>query len=82
MYNLLQTHQNLLISMLKLINFECSLIMVALRLVYQVRNFVKLKKIRKSEKNTEVGGWVKPQLGFFFCVVFFVVHVLKKKKIG
>ena len=24
-----------------------------------------IKKIQKSEKNSEVGGWVKPQLGFF-----------------
>ena len=45
----------------------------------QFRGFVKLKKIKKSEKNS--GGWVKPQLGFFFlgnnffcvCVLFFVV---------
>ena len=29
-----------------------------------VRGFVKLKKFPKSEKNSEVGGWVKPQLGF------------------
>ena len=47
--------------------------------------FVKLKKVQKSEKNSEVGGWVKPQLRFFFfnivffCVVFVVEHVSKKK---
>ena len=45
-----------------------------------LRGFVKLKKIQKSEKNSEVGGWLKPQLGllffseilcfFYFCVVF------------
>ena len=34
--------------------------------------FVKLKKIQNSEKNSEVGGWVKPQLGFFFWVEIFV----------
>ena len=52
-----------------------------------MRVFVKFKQIQKSEKNTEVGGWVKPQLGilFFwkFCVLcgFFVVvvHVFQKK---
>ena len=51
-----------------------------------VRGFVKLKKIQKSEKNSEVGAWVKPQLGFLFflkycvfCDIFFVVHVSKKK---
>ena len=52
--------------------------------------FVKLKKIQKSEKNSEVGGWVKPQLGFLFfweILCFFVFFVLfscfkmfKKKK--
>ena len=31
-----------------------------------LRDFVKLNKIKKSEKNAEVGGWVKHQLGFFF----------------
>ena len=38
-----------------------------------LRGFVKFKKIKKSEKNSEVGGWVKSQLGFFFfrnCVFF------------
>ena len=29
----------------------------------QLRGFVKLKKFQKSEKNSEVGGWVKPQIG-------------------
>ena len=38
-----------------------------------LRGFVKLKKFKKSEKNSEVGGWVKPQLGFQF---FFVNDVL------
>ena len=48
----------------------------------KLRGFVKLKKFQKSEKNSEMDGWVKPQLGLlffgnivFFCVVFFVVHV-------
>ena len=45
-----------------------------------VRGFVKLKKIQKSLKNSEVGGWVKPQLESVFLggnfVLFFVVtHV-------
>ena len=31
--------------------------------VTTLRGFVKLKKIHKSEKNSEVGGWVRPQLG-------------------
>ena len=53
-----------------------------------MRGFVKLKKIQKSEKNSEVGGWVKPQLGIlfflilcFFVLFFVVLHVSKKKKI-
>ena len=29
-----------------------------------LRGFVKLKKFQKSKENSEVGGWVKPQLGF------------------
>ena len=32
---------------------------------------VKLEKIPKSEKNSEVGGWVKSQV-VYFCVCFFV----------
>ena len=28
--------------------------------------FCKVKKIQKSEKNSDVGGWVEPQLGFRF----------------
>ena len=48
-----------------------------------IRGFVKLKKIQKSEKNSEVGGWVKPQLGFlffggFFFCVFFVLFSCSK----
>ena len=56
-----------------------------------IRGFVKLKKFQKSEKNPEVGGWVKPQLGFnfflemlcflcFLCVVFMFPR--KKQWIG
>ena len=55
-----------------------------------VRGFVKLKKkFRKSEKNSEFGGWVKPQIGFFwgemlcfciFCVVFIFLNVSKKNE--
>ena len=55
------------------------------------RGFCQVKKIQKSEKNSEVVGWVNPQLGFFdffgkfvlfcdFLVVLFVVHVSKKMK--
>ena len=55
-----------------------------------VRCLIKFKKIQKSEKNSEVGGWVQPQLGFRFflkfCVfvcVFYVVFMFPKKiKIG
>ena len=56
-----------------------------------LRGFVKLKKIEKSEKNSEVGGWVKPQLAFYFfwklsvflCFLccFYVSKCLKKKKL-
>ena len=49
-----------------------------------LRGFVKLKKKQISEKNMEVDGCVKPQLGFLFfvefsCVCFFVCcfHVCK-----
>ena len=55
-----------------------------------LRGSVKLKKIQKSEKDSEVGGWIKHQLGFFFffemlyffvffCVVFMFSNVSKKK---
>ena len=43
---------------------------------FTLRSFVKLKKIKKSEKNSKVGGWVKPQLEsffFFWNVVFLCV---------
>ena len=61
---------------------------------FLLRGFVKLTKNKKSEKNSEVGGWVKPQLGFFFrgefCGVFCVLCVVvmfpivskKNKKLG
>ena len=48
-----------------------------------------VKKIQKTEKNSEVGGWVEPQLVFFFsnfvilCVFFVLFSCLlmfKKKK--
>ena len=54
----------------------------------QLRGFFKLKKFQKSEKNSEVGGWVKPQLGIFFFfqnVVFcvfcglFLLYMFPKK---
>ena len=43
--------------------------------VSQFRGFVKLKIFKKSEKNSEAGGWVKPQFFFFpwKCCLFFVV---------
>ena len=54
-----------------------------------LRGFVKLKKFRKSEKNSEMGGWVKPQLIILFLIlcyfVFFFVFfccTCFKKKIG
>ena len=54
-----------------------------------IRGFVKLKKFQKSEKNSEVGGWVKPQLGspFFwgmlcFLCRFYFPKCFKKKKLG
>ena len=39
------------------------------------KGFCQVKKIQKSEKNSEVGGWVKRQLGllFFWEIVFFCV---------
>ena len=39
-----------------------------------IKGFCQVKKIPKSEKNSEVGGWVKPQLAFFFLLemVYFV----------
>ena len=52
-----------------------------------LRGFVKLKNMQKSEKNSEVGGWVKPQVRFVFfweilcfSVLLFCCTCLKKKK--
>ena len=53
------------------------------------KGFCQVKKIQKSEKNSEVGGWVKPQLGFvlffgnlvFFCVVV-LLYMFQKKKMN
>ena len=44
----------------------------------QFSGFVKLKKIQKSEKNSKVGGWVKPKLEFLFSggIFFFFFFVL------
>ena len=47
---------------------------------HKLRGFVKSKKFKKSEKNSEVGGSNLNSDFFFlkycvFCVVFFVVHV-------
>ena len=41
-----------------------------------LRGFCQVKKIQKSVKNSEVGGWVKPQLGFLFSFGNFVFFVL------
>ena len=41
-----------------------------------------LKKKKNPEKNSEVGGWVKSQLRFFFvCVCVFVFLYMFKNKI-
>ena len=50
-----------------------TLMLVCARVIH-ISGFVKLKKFQKSEKNSEVGGWVKPQLGFLFFLIlcFFV----------
>ena len=52
-----------------------------------VKGFVKLNKFQKSEKNSEVGGWVKPQLGFLFFfgnsvffVLLFLLYMFQRKK--
>ena len=49
-----------------------------------LKGFVKLKKDKKSEKNSEVGGWFMAQLGFliFFGVVFMFQMFQKKLKNG
>ena len=50
-----------------------------------IRGFVKFKKSKKSEKNSEVGGWVKPQFFgemFGFFVFFFVSPKNQKTDIG
>ena len=53
--------------------------------VTQRQRFCQVKKNQNSEKNSEVGGRVKHQLGFFFLEIFFFVlffvaaHVSKKQ---
>ena len=55
-----------------------------------LRGFVKLEKFKKSEKNLEVGRWVKTELGFFvlgnvmflfLCVVCYCCTCFQKKRI-
>ena len=54
----------------------------------QTKGFCQVKKKSKNLRKTrEVGGWVKPQLGFFFfwkfcvfCVVLLAVLVSPQKK--
>ena len=68
-------------------NFKWLKIKISYLSAPRVKGLVKLKKIKKSYKNSEVGGWVKPQLGFFFlkfcvfvcfvCVVF-MLPIVKK----
>ena len=52
--------------------------------INQSWGFCHVKKIKKSEKNSEMGRWVKPQLGFvFFCgkfVFFFLLFAVFKIK--
>ena len=50
------------------------------------KEFCQVKKIQKSEKDLEVGGWVKPQLGFIvffgnlvFLCCFLLMYMFKKK---
>ena len=57
--------------------------------IHCYKGFCQIEKIQKSEKNSEVGGWVQPQLGFLFfggnfvvscvfCVVFMFPKQIKK----
>ena len=54
--------------------------------LFPTKGFCQVRKIQKSEKNSEMGGSVKPQLGFvffleilcFLCCFFVVVHVSEK----
>ena len=62
---------------------------IILMLYDMVRGFVKLKKkIQKSEKNSEVGWWVKPHLGFdvflgnFVFLCCFLLFSMFQKKMG
>ena len=51
------------------------------KITHLFRGFVKLKKIQKSEKNSEVGGWVENFVFFcLYCVVFMFLFVSKKIK--
>ena len=53
-------------------HLTCSKFQITMPLYKTLRGFVKLKKIQKSEKNSEVGGWVKPQLDFFLEMLLFL----------
>ena len=44
----------------------------------ELRGFVKLKYCQKSEENSEVSGWVKPQLGFEFFSDFWIIFTLTR----
>ena len=45
---------------------------IVIRLI-PVQEFCQVKKIKKSEKNSDVGGWVNPQLGFLFSGDFLLL---------
>ena len=44
-------------------------------MAYSLRDLVKLQNIQKYEKNTGVGGWVKPQLVFSVTVFVYSLYM-------
>ena len=63
----------------------------AVQMCDEIKGFCQVKKIQKIEKNSEVGGWVKPELGLFggggnlvlFCMFFVFClwwYIFPKKK--
>ena len=56
---------------------------IIIRDMSRLRGFVKLKKIQKSEKISEVGGWVKPNSDLYFLggkfMLFSCFHVIQKE---
>ena len=57
---------------------KVKLIALILKGYHILRGLVNLKKGNKSEKNSKVGGWIKPQLGFFcvWPIQFFLGFIL------